>query len=535
MTTRLREFRLRRRRSGEPRPARAPEERPPESVLPSVEIPPDDPLLAFLQQADGPVDLRNLQLDSPAAQELRGTGVELVVPLVSQGELIGLLNLGRRLSDQDYSTDDRKLLDNLAAQAAPAVRVAQLVRQQEAEAQERERMEQELRVATLIQQTLLPKQLPQLTGWEVGAYYQPARAVGGDFYDFIELEDGRLAFVVGDVTDKGVPAAMVMATCRTLLRATSQRIDNPGAILERVNEVLVGDIPPNMFVTCLYVLLEPNSGRVTFANAGHNLPYLRTSEGVVELRATGMPLGLMPGMTYEEKEWVIEPGQSFLLHSDGLVEAHSPAREMFGFPRLMGLVGKHPGGAELLDVLLEELARFTGPDWEQEDDVTLVTVCRSEFAYLAEGAQEENWQLMEEFTVPSEAGNERQAMDRVAGALAGVDMPDRKLERLKTAVSEATMNAIEHGNRYQAELPVGVRVLRSNKAVAVRITDRGGGREIVDPQSPDLEAKLAGEQTPRGWGLFLIKNMTDDMRIEADDSHHTVELVFTLEGEGDGS
>ncbi|MGH9052002.1 MAG: GAF domain-containing protein, partial [Acidimicrobiia bacterium] len=161
MTTRLRELRSRR-RTGEPRPAREPEERPLESVLPSVEIPPDDPLLAFLQQTDGPVDLRILQLDSPAAEELRGTGVELVVPLVSQGELIGLLNLGRRLSDQDYSTDDRKLLDNLAAQAAPAVRVAQLVRQQEAEAQERERMEQELRVATLIQQTLLPKQLPQL-------------------------------------------------------------------------------------------------------------------------------------------------------------------------------------------------------------------------------------------------------------------------------------------------------------------------------------------------------------------------------------
>ncbi|MGH9051690.1 MAG: GAF domain-containing protein, partial [Acidimicrobiia bacterium] len=161
MTTRLRELRLRR-RAGEPRPARLPEERAPQSVLPSVEIPPDDPLLAFLQQADGPVDLRTLQLDSLAAEELRLAGVQLVVPLVSQGELIGLLNLGRRLSDQDYSTDDRKLLDNLAAQAAPAVRVAQLVRQQEAEAQERERMEQELRVATLIQQTLLPKQLPQL-------------------------------------------------------------------------------------------------------------------------------------------------------------------------------------------------------------------------------------------------------------------------------------------------------------------------------------------------------------------------------------
>lgn len=374
---RLRDLRERRQK-GEPRPSELPEERAPEGAQPYVEIPADDPLVAFLEKTDGPVDLPTLQLDSPAVEALRAIGVELVVPLVSQGELIGLLNLGRRLSDQGYSIDDRKLLDNLADQAVPAVRISQLVRQQEAEAQERERMKQELRVATLIQQTLLPKHLPELTGWEVGAYYQPARAVGGDFYDFIGLEDGRLAFVVGDVTDKGVPAAMVMATCRTLLRAVSQRVDDPGVILERVNEILVADIPPNMFVTCLYVLLEPESGRVTYANAGHNLPYLRTADGVLELRATGMPLGLMPGMKYEEREWVIDPGQSFLLHSDGLVEAHSPDREMFGFPRLMGLVGNNPGGAGLLDVLLDELARFTGPDWEQEDDVTLVTVSRFE-------------------------------------------------------------------------------------------------------------------------------------------------------------
>lgn len=383
---RLRDLRERR-RTGEPQPSELPEERAPEGTQPYVEIPANDPLVAFLEKTDGPVDLPTLQLDSPAVEELRAIGVELVVPLVSQGELIGLLNLGRRLSDQDYSIDDRKLLDNLADQAVPAVRISQLVRQQEAEARERERMQQELRVATLIQQTLLPKHLPELTGWEVGAYYQPARAVGGDFYDFIELEDGRLAFVVGDVTDKGVPAAMVMATCRTLLRAVSQRVDDPGKILERVNEILVADIPPNMFVTCLYVLLEPESGRVTYANAGHNLPYLRTSDGVLELRATGMPLGLMPGMKYEEREWVIDPGQSFLLHSDGLVEAHSPDREMFGFPRLMGLVGKNPGGAGLLDVLLDELARFTGPDWEQEDDVTLVTVSRFEVGQLVQAAE----------------------------------------------------------------------------------------------------------------------------------------------------
>src|SRR5215218_4177858 len=155
-----------------------------------VEIAPNDPLLAYLQGAGQAVDVDALELDSPALHELKAAGVKLAVPLVSQGELIGVLNLGPRLSDQDYSSDDRRLLDNLAAQAAPALRVGQLVREQEAEAVTRQRFEQELEVARLIQQNFLPKQLPEMPGWEVAAHYRPAREVGGDFYDVIPLPDG---------------------------------------------------------------------------------------------------------------------------------------------------------------------------------------------------------------------------------------------------------------------------------------------------------------------------------------------------------
>jgi len=347
---------------------------------PQIEIAPDDPILAYLASVSGVVEVEKLNLDSPALRAMKAADVKVVVPLVSQGELIGLLNLGPRLSQQEYSADDRKLLSDLASQTAPAVRVAQLVRQQQRAAQERERIEQELRVARLIQQTLLPKALPDTPGYELAAHYQPAREVGGDFYDFLELDDGRLGLVVGDVTDKGVPAALVMATTRTLLRAVAGRIDAPGEVLERVNDVLYPDIPPNMFVTCLYAILDRETGRLHYANAGHDLPYMKHEGGAKELRATGMPLGLMPGMEYEEKEVFLKPGESVLFYSDGLVEAHDPRREMFGFPRLQGFVGAHPGGATLVDFLLSELGRFTGEGWEQEDDITLVTLQRSELS-----------------------------------------------------------------------------------------------------------------------------------------------------------
>jgi len=351
-----------------------------DAEAPRIDIAPNDPILAYLASVSGVVEVDRLDLDSPALRAMKDADVKVVVPLVSQGELIGLLNLGPRMSQQEYSADDRKLLSDLASQTAPAVRVAQLVRQQQKAAQESERIEGELRVARLIQQTLLPKAVPELPGYGIAAYYQPAREVGGDFYDFLELEDGRLGLIVGDVTDKGVPAALVMATTRTMLRAAAARLDSPGEVLKRVNDVLHPDIPPNMFVTCLYAILDPATGLLRYANAGHDLPYLRHAKGVTELRATGMPLGLMPGMGYEEKEATLEVGDGVLFYSDGLVEAHDPEREMFGFPRLQGFVGAHPGGATLVDFLLAELDRFVGHGWEQEDDITLVTLKRSEVA-----------------------------------------------------------------------------------------------------------------------------------------------------------
>ena len=145
-----------------------------------------------------------------------------------------------------------------------------------------------------------------------------------------------------------------------------------GAFLLRFD----GNIPPHMFVTCLYAVLDPVSGRMVYANAGHNLPYVATADGVAELRAVGMPLGAMPGMTYEENETYLAPGDAVLFHSDGLVEAHDPDGDMFGFPRLRKLVGNSGGGEQLIEECLAELNEFVGDDWKQEDDITLVTLQR---------------------------------------------------------------------------------------------------------------------------------------------------------------
>src|SRR5215204_1444656 len=248
------------------------------------------------------------------------------------------------------------------------------------EERERERIEQELLVARRIQQASLPKEVPELEGWKISPYYRPAREVGGDFYDFHLLPEGRLGVVVGDATGKGVPAALVMsATCGMLqLAAQALGSSSPGEVLRQVNEALVPSIPDNMFVTCFYAILDPKRGSLRYANAGHDVPYLHRSGVAEEMRARGMPLGLMPGMGYEEQEIVLDAGEAALFYSDGLVEAHHPNGEMFGFPRLRALVAKHAQKESLEEALLEELYSFVGEGWKQEDDITLLTLRRFE-------------------------------------------------------------------------------------------------------------------------------------------------------------
>jgi len=495
-----------------------------------LEIAADDPFLSYGLSVHGVIEVEQVKLDSPALQQLKEAGIRISVPLISQGELIGLLNLGARRSEQEYSGDDRRLLANLATQAAPALRVAQLARQQQAEARQRERIEQELRVARVIQETLLPHQLPELPGWKMGAHWQPARAVSGDFYDFIAYPQGRLGVVMADVTDKGVPAALVMATTRSILRSTAERLDSPGQVLEQANNLLCVDMPDNMYVTCLYAVLEPATGHLCYANAGHPPAFQRSARGVEPLLAHGMPLGLLEGMTYEEKETTLAPGDSLLMYSDGLVEAHNPQRDMFSFPRLREKISAATCNAELVKCLLDELSAFTGPDWEQEDDVTLLTIEREGELPGKSPNLGEGWQVLTEFTLPSQPGNEKEAMQKVAQAVLQFGFPPAQVERLKTAVAEATMNAMEHGNRFRAELPVEIRAWGSPEAVRVWIVDQGGEREDPATEQPNLEAKLEGMQSPRGWGLFLIQNMVDEMNTFRQGQCHTVELVIRRSG-----
>jgi steroid delta-isomerase-like uncharacterized protein len=349
-------------------------------LLPGYEDPGREDHIRFVADVHAAAsDVRYVIVDQMAAEGHRVVSRLITSGVHDRGEIMGLAPTGK-----DYEMTiiviHRIEEGKIAEEWTEGSDVATLTQQHlEQELRERERIEQELRVARSIQHASLPKEVPTLEGWQIAPFYQPAREVGGDFYDFFELEDGRVGVVVGDATGKGMPAALMAEATSNMLRAVAQALgsSSPGEVLSRVNETLLARIPDNMFITCFYAILEPNSGRLSYANAGHDLPYVWQSGEAEELRARGMPLGLIPGMSYEQKEIVLDAGDSALFYSDGLVEAHDPQRDMFGFLRLRALVREHGKQESLEEALLEELYSFVGEGWEQEDDITLLTLRRT--------------------------------------------------------------------------------------------------------------------------------------------------------------
>ena len=242
-----------------------------------------------------------------------------------------------------------------------------------------ERMEKELQLAREIQTTFLPEHLPTLPGWDMDIRWQPARQVGGDFYDILHLDENHLGLVIADVADKGMPAALFMTLIRTLIRAAAKDHISPSIVLKQVNELLIPDSKHGMFVTVFYAVINLQTGLVIYTNAGHNPPILKKypSGEMVELTRTSIALGLFDDIQVDESEVVIQPGDLLLLYTDGVTEAFSMDEEMFGKKRLFDLVTReqYSSSKELLDVIEGSIYEFIN-GVELSDDLTLAALYR---------------------------------------------------------------------------------------------------------------------------------------------------------------
>jgi sigma-B regulation protein RsbU (phosphoserine phosphatase) len=237
-------------------------------------------------------------------------------------------------------------------------------------------LEQELAEAQRIQQFLLPQQSPSIDGLDIGIFSLPARQVGGDYHDFIELPSGELGIVVGDVSGKGMPAALLMASVQASLRAYAETSYSPKHIISQVNNLLYRYTESHKFVTLFYGVLNPQSGTLTYSNAGHNYPLIfRENEDMFELDSTGMPCGILENASYGEARIKMKRGDIALIYTDGITEAMNSDEMMFGEQRLKNVVSKslHLDLTDLVNSIREELSRFVGNE-PQFDDLTLVAL-----------------------------------------------------------------------------------------------------------------------------------------------------------------
>ena len=315
---------------------------------------------------------------------LQGVRSVLAVPLGVADKVFGIIYADSPIAEGRFTEDHLKVLTTLASVAAIRVENARLV-----EARlERERLERELALASEIQQRFQPTAPPQVDGYELQGISFPCYEIGGDYYDFIEREDGRLVIALGDVSGKGTAAALLMSSLHAAIHAQSASHDSLVATISAVNRYLADNIPANRFVTLFYAELDPESGALSFLNAGHNPPLIVHSAGTVEqLASGGLPLGIKPDAEYREGRTRMQPGDVLVIYSDGVTEAVSPSGEEFGATRLYEVVSRNvnASAAGIRDRIESSLTKFA-QGTSAADDITLVIVKRQAEAKLTASA-----------------------------------------------------------------------------------------------------------------------------------------------------
>ncbi|HTW46580.1 MAG TPA: SpoIIE family protein phosphatase [Acidobacteriaceae bacterium] len=409
----------------------------------------------------------------------------------------------------EYSLYEQDFIEGLVLQTAVALENATLHERD----LEWARVQQDLDAARLLQRSLLPRAMPEIPGFSIAARSTTCYEVGGDYLDTMAQPDGTHLMVVADVAGKGLASAIVATAFRAALR--SQSAHNPS--LEEAAARLSqqhwseGGEARRRYMTALFLRLDPAKHEIEIVNAGHNPAALLLPDGALQMiEASGPPLGMLPGMTYTAERFAFPPGARMLLYTDGLTEVFH-GEEEFGQDRLVETfrAANLPEAERILDVLWETLGTFSFHE-PQTDDMTALAIVHLTPKSLRAGDQTrmKNGSSVH-VRLPSELGFEKVAMSTAASMAALMGFSEDRIEDLKTAVAEACINAIEHGNQLNSSLSVGVVLSTSDDQLEVRVIDDGTGVRQA-PHAPDIDRKMHGEEDPRGMGMFLIQALVDE-------------------------
>jgi sigma-B regulation protein RsbU (phosphoserine phosphatase) len=346
----------------------------------------DDPLIHKIGERKRELTIHDI-LEDPSFEDKRAVceekfgqlGATLVVPLIYEDRLTGLISLGQKKSGKFYRKEDINLLMILANQGAVAIENALMIE----DVIEKERMEEELSIARDLQQSMLPNRCPEIARFEIASLCIPAREVGGDFFDFIEIGEDKVGLVIADVTGKSVSGALVMSASRSVFRMLSEERLGVGEIMDRANRRTKKDIKSGMFVALLYAVLDSRERMLSLCSAGQTQPlHYSAQKGkavLVETEGDTFPLGILDEADYKETRVQLGPGDKIVFYTDGIVEAMNKEQEIFGFERLQKLVEESQtmNAATLLKEIMDRVNQFVG-EAPQHDDLTAIVVTVNE-------------------------------------------------------------------------------------------------------------------------------------------------------------
>ncbi len=298
----------------------------------------------------------------------------LSVPLLAKNRMIGLIIVFNKKAEPGFSKEDQRLLSIIASQSAQVIENARLLKEE----QELLKVQQELRLAYDIQANLLPKEPPEIKGYEIFGKSIPAKEVGGDYFDFIPIDDFRIAFCLGDISGKGMPAALLMSNLQAAVRGQSMINATAAQCVACCNTMLFHNTPPEKFSTFFFGILNTKTRKMTYVNAGHNFPFLFSAgKEPRQMEEGDIVLGVMETFPFKEQQISFEPGDIFVLYSDGITEAICKDGTEFGEPGLASVIAGNMNASaeELTGKIIEAVNRHTG-DCIQYDDMTLVIIKR---------------------------------------------------------------------------------------------------------------------------------------------------------------
>jgi len=335
-------------------------------------LPSEAPVISHLRDARAPV-----VPDAEEQSELPGLDARLVLPLASKNDLLGFISLGPKRSEEPYSSDDTRLLLTVAAQTGLALENSRLSEAIAHEVSQRELLNREIEIAREVQQRLFPQNLPHIVSLDYAGHCRPAQGVGGDYYDFLALSDGQLGLAIADISGKGIPAALLMASLQASVRGQSQGPGDVASLMTNVNRLVYEASPANRYATFFYAQFDPRTRRLIWSNGGHNPPILLRGGEVIRLETGGPVVGLFPRSSYEQDAIVLQAGDLLIFYTDGMSEAENPAEEEWGEDALIsaarGCAEQTPGQTplEMIESIMNAADAFASGA-PQHDDMTLV-------------------------------------------------------------------------------------------------------------------------------------------------------------------